>query len=124
MSGITGGDFKRTLARLDAYQHIDFLSAVNRAGRVGLNRLSSATPKDTGKAAHSWDYRIETISRTRYKLIWTNDDKISTGIPLVLLIEYGHGVKGGYVPAVNFIDSALAPVYRDFSDSIEEALRI
>lgn len=123
MGGLTCS-FSKTLARLERYSKLNFNPALHKAGKVGVNKLAAATPRDTGKASESWIYEIEQISSTSFKIIWKNTDKIATGEPLVVLIEYGHGVRGGYVPPVEFIGSAFSGVPERFIADIQEELRL
>ena len=86
-------------------------------GQIGAQALAMETPVDTGLAASSWGYEIEEDDG-RITLYWTNDD-IEGGQPVVLLIQYGHGTRGGaYVAPHDFIN----PVTKQIFDYIGETI--
>jgi hypothetical protein len=88
-------------------------------GREGVIALASATPKDTGETAYSWDYEIQTTP-TGYNLIWTNSNVVS-GVPVVILIQYGHGTgSGGYVEGRDFINPALRSIFDRIASKLYE----
>lgn len=100
--------FKQVLGK-DIYSDLDSLA------RVGVDALSQATPVDTGLAQSSWYYDIQEDS-TRITINWRNDN-IEDGASVVLLVQYGHGTRGGgYVAGRDFINPAIQPVM----DMIEE----
>jgi hypothetical protein len=116
-------EFKKTIAFLDKLDKFDAKSILVQYGRLGVQALAAATPALTGETAGKWSYKIKG-SRERYKLIWTNSEMAGTA-PLVLLIQYGHGTRGGtFVSGKDFINPALRPIYDALSDRLlEEALR-
>jgi hypothetical protein len=92
---------------------------LNRYGRQGVLALAAATPKNTGETADAWDYNIKTTTRG-YSLSWTNSNAIM-GLPVVILIQYGHGViGGGYVQGIDFINPALKPILEKLAQDISK----
>lgn len=88
-------------------------------GVKGVKALSDATPVDTGKTASSWDYNIS-ISKYSLTIEWTNSN-LSDGVPVAILIQYGHGTaKGGYVSGRDYINPAIQPVFDEMADRIWE----
>lgn len=88
-------------------------------GAKGVKALSDATPVDTGKTASSWDYRV-VIGRNSITIEWTNSNE-SEGIPVALLIQYGHGTaRGGYVSGRDYINPAIQPIFDEMADRIWE----
>lgn len=111
------GDFKNTTKFLERARKLSITDILNKYGTEGVKALSAATPKDTGETAASWGYKIEAGSN-QSTITWTNDS-ISGGIPIVMLIQYGHGTKnGGYVSGVDFINPAIKSVMDKMADSI------
>lgn len=97
----------------------DIVKILQEYGRKGVAALSSATPVDTGKTASSWDYTIEQDDRY-LSLKFVNNNKTSTGIPIAILIQYGHGNgRGVYIRGRDYINPAIQPIF----DEIEEAVR-
>lgn len=116
------GDFTKTESFLKRMLRLDFESVLERAGKEGVEALSEATPKDTGLTSQSWSYTIEKTS-TSYKLIWKNSNT-NKGIPIALLIQYGHGTGGGgYVPPVDYINPALEPIFKKLDKYIQKYLK-
>lgn len=104
------GNFKNTERFLSGASKINFARKLVPYGDKGVAALASATPKDSGEAAASWGYEISTKSN-QVKITWTNS-KMAGGVPLVILIQYGHGTgTGGYVQGVDFINPALRPIF-------------
>ena len=89
------------------------LAILEKYGRMGVEALSSATPVDTGKTASSWEYKIvkyKTVDATA--IVFTNSSKTESGIPIVVLLQYGHGNgRGGYVQGRDFINPAIQPIF-------------
>ena len=87
-------------------------------GRMGVAALSAATPIDTGVTADSWDYRIVQNNEST-ELVFVNNNKTVTGIPIVILLQYGHGTKSGaYVQGRDFINPALQPIFDKIAENV------
>ncbi len=83
---------------------------LDRYGRMGVDALSSATPTDTGFTSRSWRYEVHQ-SKGKHMLWFTNDNVID-GIPVAILIQYGHGTKnGGYVQGYDYINPVIRPLF-------------
>lgn len=111
------GDFKNTTKFLEKAQKLTINSILNKYGLEGVKALKAATPKDTGDTASKWSYEIST-AKGKSSVAWTNSSE-NDGVPIVILIQYGHGTKnGGYVSGVDFINPALKSIMKDIADSI------
>ena len=53
------GDFKLTMRFLRKLNSKAFYRKIEEYAKMGVEALISATPKDTGETADSWDYQIE-----------------------------------------------------------------
>lgn len=85
-------------------------------GRQGVAALSAATPVDTGESASSWNYEIVQNAEST-ELIFTNNNKTITGIPIVILLQYGHGNgAGAYIQGRDFINPAIQPIFDKIAD--------
>lgn len=110
------GDFKKTEKFLKGALTWNMKPLLKRYGEAGVRALASATPKDTGELASSWGYEIE-IDHTEARVIWTNS-KIVDGIPIAIILQYGHGTGGGgYVQGRDYINPALKSVFDDMADT-------
>lgn len=111
------GDFKKTLTFLERVTRVSIDSVLHRYGREGVNALSQATPVNTGKTAGSWNYEIENVNGS-YSIYWTNSNTTS-GVPIVILLQYGHGTRGGgYVQGRDFINPAIKPIFDNIADKV------
>ena len=88
----------------------DIRSVLEKYGREGVSALASATPRDSGETAASWNYEI-TGSKTGYQLVWTNSN-VNNGVPIAIILQYGHGTgTGGYVQGRDYINPAMRPIF-------------
>jgi len=86
----------------------------DKYGREGVEALQRFTPKDTGQTANSWNYEV-----TTHGIYWTNSRTISGITPLAILIQYGHGTRGGtYIEGIDYINPALKPIFNRIGDDI------
>lgn len=103
------GDFSKTFNFLRRILRKHYLKKLEDLAQEGVEALSAATPVDTGLTAASWHYRIvddgESVS-----IRWYNTNE-SHGVPIVVLLYYGHATKyGKYVEGRDFITPAMAPI--------------
>lgn len=110
------GDFKKTEKFLDGCRTFNIRGLLKRYGEAGVRALAAATPKDTGELASSWGYEIQT-DRTSARVIWTNS-KIVDGIPIAIILQYGHGTRGGgYVQGRDYINPAMRAVFDQLAEA-------
>lgn len=117
---------KRKEGLKQALKKGESMDSVNNAlvsrGRTGLSRLTSATPKRSGKTASSWDMEVEK-TRNGTTLYYSNSVKISDGTPLVVLIVHGHGTgTGGYVPANDFVSPIVDSISKEILREVEKVI--
>ena len=117
----SSGDFKKTEKFLKSLSEQDNFKTLDRFGRQGVAVLSAATPVDSGETAASWYYEI-----TRTKSSWTitfNNSHMVGGVPLAILLQYGHGTgTGGYVQGRDYINPAIQPVFDRIADEAWKAV--
>lgn len=113
------GDWNITLNFLKKDRDTEFISTLRKYGKYGVTVLSDATPKDTGLTASSWSYEIWTDGKGDYKLYWTNSNLAEPGMPIALLIQYGHATRHGtYVQGVDYINPALKPIFEKMANDL------
>lgn len=111
------GDFKNTRRFLEGCQKLDFESLLKQYAEEGVNALRSATPIRTGKTAASWDYEI-VREKDKISIFWTNSN-INDGVPIAVVIEYGHGTGwGGYVQGRHYIAPAVRPIFDNITEAV------
>lgn len=113
----THGDWGKTEDFLTRSKDLKSIRQIlEQYGREGVAALSSATPVDTGKTASSWTYEIVQNENTS-SLIFTNSNETKTGIPIAILLQYGHGNgRGGYVQGRDYINPAVQPIFDKIAD--------
>lgn len=111
------GDYGKALRYFEALRKIVKLSDMDKYGRMGVDALRDATPKDTGKTSESWRYIIEKTS-SGFSIEWINDN-VNNHVNIAIILQYGHGTRfGAYVQGVDYINPALKPVFDSMADSI------
>jgi hypothetical protein len=112
------GNFDKTREFLHRLIGGSLYSDLERYGEMGVQALSAATPKDTGRTAHAWSYRvIDEIGRKGVE--WHNENVDDQGTPVAILIQYGHGTgTGGYVAGRDFINPAMRPLFDEIANDI------
>lgn len=104
------GDFSKTMSFLERARESVNLGILDKYGRKGVEALREATPRDTGKTAESWNYEI-IRGNGEVRIVWTNSNT-SNGIPIAVLIQYGHATgSGGYVEGRDYINPAMQPIF-------------
>lgn len=112
------GDFSKTEKFLERCKNLFHAGVLDKYGREGVNALSMATPVDTGKTAASWQYRI-VYGKSFVSIEWLNTNTTKDGIPIAVLIQYGHGTgNGGYVVGRDFVNPAIQPIFDKITDAL------
>lgn len=106
----SSGSFAKTNSFLKRLLSGDMYAGLDAYGKMGVNALAAATPRDSGETANSWTYKI-TKSKTSAKIEWYNTHEIN-GTNIAIILQYGHGTgTGGWVQGRNYINPALRPVF-------------
>ena len=104
------GDFSKTTRWLRKIREAARLGILDKYGREGVSALASATPTDTGKTASSWYYQIERRNGS-VAIVFLNSH-INQGIPIAIILQYGHGTgTGGWVEGRDYINPAIRPLF-------------
>ena len=110
------GDFSRTIEFLKKSKNISILRSLERYGAEGVAALSAATPVDSGETAKSWSYRIRR-GRNQVSISFYNSN-IQNGVPIAILLQYGHGTKnGGWVQGRDYINPVIQPIFDKLAES-------
>lgn len=109
------GSFKKTERYLRGLQDKRRLKVLERYATQGVNALSNATPVDSSETANSWSYSI--VQRPGYYSIRFHNSHNVDGIPVAILIQYGHATgTGGYVYGRDFINPAVKPIFEEMAN--------
>jgi len=104
------GDFSKLTRYLVKTKEAVKFSDLDRFGREGVAALASATPVDTGLASQSWYYEIKRDKESA--TISFNNSDIENGVPIAIILQYGHGTKnGGWVEGRDYINPAIQPLF-------------
>ena len=83
-------------------------------GKRGVEALSSATPVRTGLASKSWYYTI--VKTKDSTTINFNNSDIENGIPMAIILQYGHATKnGGWVEGRDYINPSIQPIFDELA---------
>ena len=111
------GSFRNTEKFFKKAKGYNPIKLLEYYGEKGVEELEKATPKDTGLTASSWEYRINR-SRGRATISWVNTNIID-GVPIAILLQYGHGTKNGtYVEGIDYVNPAMKPIFERLADEI------
>lgn len=97
------------------------MTLLNSYGVKGINALREFTPKESGITSDSWSYEI-TKTNDGYSIEW-NNSSINDGVPIALILQYGHGTgTGGYVAGIDYINPAIESIFQGFLTELEGVL--
>lgn len=100
---------------------VNVRAIMDSCGKQGVLALAAATPVESGRASHSWDYHT-TSKDGVYSIVWTNSD-VENGFPVVIMLQYGYGTgTGGYVQGTDFINPAIRPIFDQIADKVWKAV--
>jgi hypothetical protein len=118
------GSFKNTERYLSKLQKAELFAVLNKYGSIGANLLSNATPARSGLTAASWSYTI--VQRPGYYSIRWHNSHIEDGVPIAVILQYGHGTgTGGYVQGRDYINPAVRPMFEEMANKAwEEVTKI
>lgn len=109
------GDFHRTERFFLKISKGYYLQILEKYGKAGVEALANSTPKDTGKTASSWSYKIEETGHG-YAICWENSN-VNNHVNIAVILQYGHGTRnGGYVMGIDYITPALQPIFKDIAN--------
>ena len=111
------GNYNKTEKFLKESKDVNELQMImEKYGREGVAALSANTPIDTGETASSWTYEIIQNGQS-ISLVFSNSSTTKTGIPIAILLQYGHGNgRGGYIRGRDFINPSVQPVFDKLLD--------
>ena len=109
------GDFDNLNKFFSRTKELFKKSDLDHYGRMGVEALRKATPKDTGLTASSWYYEIER-KRDAISINFLNSN-VQNGIPIAILIQYGHATRnGGFVQGIDYINPSIKPIFEKIAD--------
>lgn len=119
VSFIHKGNFNRIETFLAQGLHFKpFIRMIlDKYGKLGVEALKEATPKDTGKTSESWSYKIEEENDGTLKIVWSNSNLGNGWAPIAILLQYGHATgNGGYVQGNDYINPAIDSIFHRLAD--------
>lgn len=118
----SNGSFSKTYKYLNKIDKLSMSGKFNEYGKRGVEELRKATPKDTGKTANSWDYKVVKGSKN-ISVIWFNTNEVDN-VNIAVVIQYGHATKnGGFVRGIDYINPAIKPIFEDMAKEIWEEIK-
>lgn len=109
------GDYSRMKNFLEQAKEIIGHGDFHKYGRMGVEALRAATPRDSGETASSWDYRI-VHKKGSTSIEWFNTNVVD-GVNIAVILQYGHATKNGYfLQGQDYINPALRPIFDQIVD--------
>jgi urease accessory protein UreF len=116
------GSWDDTVSFLEYLLSGKMYDVLDRYGRLGVDRLASATPMETGLTAHSWGYQVESKG-DHHSISWFNTHT-HNGVNIAVILQYGHGTgTGGWVEGRDYINPAIQPVFDKMVEDIWSEVR-
>lgn len=115
----SSGSTRKTQSFLNNLSAIDshIRSALDAAGRRGVEVLSSATPVDSSITANSWTYEVDS-SGGKHSISWINTNR-QGGVNIAVILQYGHGTgTGGWVSGRDYINPAIRPIFDEIAEDV------
>lgn len=104
------GNFLKTERYFKRVKKAVNIRLLEKYAKRGVAALMSATPVDTGLTAKSWYYKI--VDRDGIITISFNNSNIQNGVPIAIILQYGHGTRfGGWVQGRDYINPAIQPIF-------------
>ena len=111
------GDFSKTIKFLNKVKNVKINDILSKYGKIGVNALSQATPKDSGVTSQSWNYRIE-VNNNNASIVWYNTNVVK-GVNIAVILQYGHGTRnGGWVEGTDYINPAMKPIFDKIANQV------
>ncbi len=111
------GGFDNTERFLKRSKEADYRRILEKYALEGVQVLGSATPEDTGQTSESWSYQIVKTNKG-FKIHWLNDN-VRDGVPIVILLQYGHGTRSGtFIEGRDFINPVMRPLFEKISENL------
>lgn len=110
------GDWLKTEVFLKNAMRFNIRPILEHYGKLGVEALREATPKDTGETADSWYYEIQDDGDQK-RIVFLNHN-VNNHINIAMILQYGHGTgTGGWVEGVDYINPALEPIFKNLADA-------
>lgn len=116
------GNFKKFNSFTEKCKELIRKGTLNKYGELGVQALSKATPVNTGLTSESWYYTIER-EKDRISIVFSNSN-IQNGVPIALVIQYGHLFRGVWIEGQDYItkpvDDIFAKIIRDLEKEVHD----
>jgi len=101
------GNYRKTINYLKHIDsNVDISSVLDKYGKMGVERLSEATPVESGITRDSWGYDI-VKNKQGYKINFYNTNQ-HLGYHIVVLLRYGHvTVDGRWINGNDFVEPIM-----------------
>ena len=119
---VAKGGFKNVSNYLERLKENINIGTLDKYGKRGVEALASATPRDTGLTAASWQYSI-TRECGKATLSFHNTN-FQNGIPIAIILQYGHATRnGGWVQGIDYINPAIRPIFEELANQAWEEMK-
>lgn len=109
------GDFSKVTGYFERAKEIFKVGDLDKYGRMGVEALRDATPRDTGETAEAWYYEIK--NQNGRAVISFHNRNVVDNVSIAVILQYGHGTRnGGWVQGRDYINPAVQPVFDEIAD--------
>lgn len=118
----TKGDFSKSLKFLNNLRWKKLTRKADKYGKMGVDALKQATPRDTGTTAESWFYEVYS-NDNRLTIYWCNRNLAGNPgryqVNVAVLIQYGHATRnGGFVVGYDYINPTMLPIFEKIAKDL------
>lgn len=93
------------------------MSGLSKYGQIGVAALAAATPVESGETKESWYYEI--VDRPGYFAIHWYNSNVQDGIPISVLLQYGHATRSGsWVEGTDYINPAMRDIFTQIANDM------
>jgi len=111
------GSFKNFDAFAARMKRREQFRVLEKYGPIGVEALRSATPVDSAETRDSWYFEI--AQRPGYFAIHWYNSHMAGGVPVAILLQYGHGTRQGtYIQGEDYINPALKNIFDQMANDM------
>lgn len=119
----SNGQYANTLHALKQLRDTDIHSLMVKYAQIGVEKLLTNTPKDSGVTSESWYYNV-VQTNYGYRIEFCNSNKNDGTFQVAWFIEYGHATRnGGWVQGNPYLSNSLNDTFDELVTELEMQLR-
>lgn len=118
------GTFDGIVARLKKAARGKSTYGLDATGAQLVTQLKQRTPSKSGKTAGAWSYKVKRTEDGAELRVF-NTNTTSSGVPIPILLNYGHLTgNGGYVRGSYYISRTAKPILKSAALKLKKEGRL